>query len=601
MKTLKMKALRASELLKQGAEGNYLRILHTAYRALQLFEDPAPWVLGYKSKDLRLEPKVLRLLELAGSLSDTVYPDAAHHFAANQFSSLIKKYPFDVKTLKPAAEEAAWRKFLATEQKCSAINLNARAAGSLSRGTGVLDYHLQRMRDFISYVLGNECRVDMFGDLCEFGPGANVGVSGDDTNRKKKLLSKWSCTPSALDYARYVLKDHIQVGELLVNPNDVVLDDYSELFDREFRKRLELVHYNKVTFVPKTTMVSRSIAVEPLLNSYLQKGVDQLMRRRLLQRAGLDLSDQRPNCEMARLGSFDFVGGFCTIDLSSASDSIATEVVRELLPPDWFYLLDRIRAKSYIYKGQERSYSKFCSMGNGFCFPLQTLIFAAACVACDAGSVNADFRVYGDDIIVRDHCFESVVALLAQLGFTTNKNKTFGPGSPFRESCGEDYFGGVDVRPVILDYRLDSLQSVFKFHNSFYRSAICLHFGYEIMQLLRDSVPEGIRLVAPDYSDTADGAFRVELRSDLLLQSRFTAWNRDIQCLEWIQLEFRSVPDTAKHGATEREVAICYLYGALSGSSSTATFTYRRKTKMKLSRKGYSGTSTWVPFPPIRR
>jgi len=563
----------------------------------------APFVPELRSKIIACnyfdESSVIDLIRYADSLVETVYPNAALHFAANQFAALIRKYPFPVKTLTGLAEEAAWKKFQDTEAKCSSMNEIFSSETSVYEA-GVSSDVLMRMRSFIEFVLGTTLTINDIWDKCDFGPGASVGLSGSATNKKRKLLSSWSVSPSALDYARCTLKSHSQFLELLLKPDDAICDDYLNTFNTEFYKRIDVVDYNKLTFVPKTTMVSRSIAVEPVLNSYLQKGVDELMRARLRARVRLDLADQESNCKMALIGSFDKEDAFCTIDLSSASDSISINLVRNLLPPDWFYLLDRIRSKSYMYKGNTYVYSKFCSMGNGFCFPLQTLLFAAACHAVGAGEPNVDYRVYGDDIIVRKRVFEDVIALLAQLGFKTNSSKTFGQG-PFRESCGKDYYNGADVRPVILDYALDNIQALFKFHNSFYRSITCLHCGTRIQDLLLNRVPIRFRLVAPDYSDVTDQAFRVGRYTHHFLASKFTRYDQKLWCMSWMQLAVSPVPDHNTYGRDQREVGIAYLYGALSGSQSRNTFVHRRKSVTNIRKVAYGGSSsTWTPPARLR-
>jgi len=197
------------------------------------------------------------------------------------------------------------------------------------------------------------------------------------------------------------------------------------------------------------------------------------------------------------LGSIDDSDdGFVTIDLESASDSLSIGVTRRLLPPDWYSLLDRIRSHAYELDGVVKTFSKFCSMGNGFCFPLETLVFASACVATGCGTPGVDFLVYGDDIVVRKRHAAKVIQFLNHLGFKTNRKKTFLSG-PFRESCGKDWFGGKDVRPFTLDYRLDSLQNIFKFMNLTRRSEIVTDFFASVRDVILNDVPEPYRFFRP--------------------------------------------------------------------------------------------------------
>lgn len=530
------------------------------------------------------------ILNTAETLVETVYSTAAEHFAANQIASLVRKYPFPVVGLEKAAEERAITKFDKFESACAETNLKFS-----SWVKPVSEEILHRMRAYIAFVLGTSPPLVEIFNECGFGPGASIGVHGDATNFKRKLLAKsWSVTPSAYDYAKASLKHHAQILELLVDPSVAAGSDVSETFDKRFGLRTSLVDNNKIVFVPKTTLVLRPIAVEPLLNGYLQKGIDLYMRDCLKKRARVDLSDQSANSDMARDGSIPQDNPFCTVDLSSASDSIATEVVRELLPYDWFYLLDRTRSKSYSINGTSKTFNKFCSMGNGFCFPLQTLIFLSACHAVGAGVSGEDYRVYGDDIIVRQSRFEELLELLSSLGFSANSSKTFGQG-PFRESCGQDYYLGVDVRPVQLDYRLDNIQAIINFHNSWYRSAICLCFSESFLAELREKVPLQFRFVAPAYARVSNQAFRVQVSDHAYLSSPHTSFSRRMWCTSWTEFVTSAIADREVR-YDPREYSIAVLFTALAGGDSKAPFTYRRRTKTNIRKVAYgAATNEWLP------
>jgi hypothetical protein len=84
-------------------------------------------------------------------------------------------------------------------------------------------------------------------------------------------------------------------------------------------------------------------------------------------------------------------------------------------------------------------------MGNGATFCLETLVFAAAAHAIRSKTVS----VYGDDIIVDSDKVDDLKRLLGFLGFSVNADKSFSAG-PFRESCGKDYYQGVDITPFYL-------------------------------------------------------------------------------------------------------------------------------------------------------
>lgn len=208
--------------------------------------------------------------------------------------------------------------------------------------------------------------------------------------------------------------------------------------------RLEPVEHNVVTTVPKNWKTHRTIAKEPTHSLPYQLALDADIKRRL-RRWGIDLSTQRRNQEMAKQGSLD--GSLATIDLEMASDTLSLNAVAWMLPVKWFDLLRSFRSSFYESEWGVGEYAKFSSMGNGYTFALETLIFTAACRAIGA----KDFTVYGDDIILETELAGDLIRLLGFLGFKTNEAKTFrNPACLFRESCGHDYHQGVLVTPFYL-------------------------------------------------------------------------------------------------------------------------------------------------------
>jgi len=89
-------------------------------------------------------------------------------------------------------------------------------------------------------------------------------------------------------------------------------------------------------------------------------------------------------------------------------------------------------------------------MGNGFTFPLETLVFYSLIKAVgDLSGCVGVYSVYGDDLIYPRKIHNIVHHVMDSLGIQINLDKTF-VDSHFRESCGGDYYHGADVRPVIL-------------------------------------------------------------------------------------------------------------------------------------------------------
>lgn len=188
------------------------------------------------------------------------------------------------------------------------------------------------------------------------------------------------------------------------------------------------------------------------------------MIRRRLQREGVDLNSQVRNQQLAYSSSL--TGELATVDFSSASDSISARVVEALLPFDWYQVLTATRSTFGVQKAFATKWEKFSSMGNGFTFELESLIFyAAACAVCDFLKIEADnISVYGDDVIIPVKAYELFASFTAFLGFRVNPSKSFSTTN-FRESCGSHYFDGVDCKPLYLKDKLSNVQSVYKLAN----------------------------------------------------------------------------------------------------------------------------------------
>ena len=135
------------------------------------------------------------------------------------------------------------------------------------------------------------------------------------------------------------------------------------------------VNGNVMFTVPKNSEIDRCACKEPDLNMFLQKGFGNQIRYLLKKKAGVDLNNQLINRELARVGSVD--GSLMTVDLSSASDSVTSALVGRLLPPDWFWYLDLVRSPVTMIDGEVHLNEMFSSMGNGFTFELESLLFYA--------------------------------------------------------------------------------------------------------------------------------------------------------------------------------------------------------------------------------
>jgi len=287
---------------------------------------------------------------------------------------------------------------------------------------------------------------------------------------------------------------------------------------------------NKLSFVNKNVDVARCISKEPIINMWFQLGLGEVLQDRLKEVLDIDLSYQPfENGEQARLGSLD--GSFATIDLESASDSISMRMLRYVMPREWLVWLELLRSPKCNLPGNRNvSLEMVSTMGNGFTFPLETVIFG--CVVSSvyrllgiplgikkghsrqhAGVKN--FGVFGDDIIVKTDAYRWVVRLLELLGFSVNVKKTFVKG-PFRESCGQDWFNGQPCRPVFIK-RLNSAQDIYVAINTLNRwSAMTKLYLPSLVGWLRSLIATSSPTVPCDEVDTAG----IHVPSDLAREVR---------------------------------------------------------------------------------
>jgi hypothetical protein len=371
--------------------------------------------------------------------------------------AFLKKVPFP-KGIGIDPEAAARKKFWEAEEACRLSNIRFRSF--------VLDplRAPERIRQVlwlatrkINEIIGDDVDTREWLYACRFGPGT---FSHTWSKGLTSLYDKLQVQPSV----SYDMKD---VGALLVMSQPQwarsITDTESLAWPLIRDSDLDLVPGNKVAFVPKTAVTHRTIAIEPLVNIYAQLGLGACLRRRL-KRVGCDLDDQSPNQRAALEGSI--TDSLATLDLSSASDTVAKEVVRFLLPDGWFRLLDMVRSKSGSLDGKWFRYEKFSSMGNGSTFELETLIFLGLAHGCcrHLGLCTDQVLVYGDDIVIPVAAYDLLVEVLEFCGFSVNTKKSFSSG-PFRESCGKDYYNGVEVRPFFLKEIPDETQSLFRLAN----------------------------------------------------------------------------------------------------------------------------------------
>lgn len=362
------------------------------------------------------------------------YVSIRRYAALRQVHACISKYGEFGATTEANRRATAQKAFLAAEFKCKLTNKRlAYYAQRPLRMSKSLRMVITMAQDEILRCLGGPPDFDMF-ENASFGPGLTYGMAFEDRDLFYKINGNQDVTPACKNLALEVItKLHPRWGAHLAR------NGYS----------LSCVPGNRISFVPKSFKTFRTIGIEPSLNVWLQKAVDHDLKQKL-RRMNLRLRSQEFSSDLIRSDASSTLP-CATLDLKAASDTIAYELVKLMLPREWFELLDVLRSPCYTMdKGETwNKYHKFSSMGNACTFPLESMIFMALTRACVryCGASTKAVRVYGDDVIVPVQAAALVIEVFKFCGFSINTDKSFCFG-PFRETCGVDLLYGVDVRPV---------------------------------------------------------------------------------------------------------------------------------------------------------
>lgn len=232
----------------------------------------------------------------------------------------------------------------------------------------------------------------------------------------------------------------------------------------------------ELLFVPKDSRGPRTISKEPyfLLKAQMAAGkaIAFLLEKHSHGRIGF--TDQTVNQEIARISSK--TQEKATADMQEASDRNWLTVCRRLyrnVP----ILAHAVRLRSDYVVGLPKrgriKLNKLANMGSGICFPLLALnifVTSVSALVYDCGyslkeAMNA-VTVYGDDLTIPTECFHPVKDWLESIGFLVNSDKSYFTGY-FRESCGADYYHGVDVAPVRFRFANSGLGLVSQYRNGF--------------------------------------------------------------------------------------------------------------------------------------
>lgn len=520
----------------------------------------------------------------------TPYPGQdVRQFAMSSLArSLVKKFS-DVKDA--TADAKALKLFLEINERCRTFSLGA------SRVTEAETIAIGEAKDYIyrffypedqtgleNLVLSFSSVADGFG----LGNGANIGSYGTDFLSKIGTSTMAATDPVLHKLYMQAICEHR------------VWSDVESI--RSVNRGYQLVQGSRLSFVPKTRDISRTICTEPICNMLFQKGIASVLERRLFETSGISLERQpEKNRKLAQLGSI--TGEFSTIDLSSASDSMSLSLVREFFPRHVTSWLEMTRSPLTILPdGTKVELHMVSSMGNAFTFPLQTLFFASLVygayrilgipVERPTRHSLGNFAVFGDDIIVDVRADRLVRKLLDICGFSVNVEKSFNEGD-FRESCGRDFLRGQNVRGVYIKTLKDDCDRYSAINRLNYWSAEhCIPLPHTISCLLR-----GLRRfdVPFDEMDIAGVKVPLSAKKKITLEPNTGGVNyRFVKVREWSTsvLDIDVRPPKLK-GWIKNPSAV--LLAALAGTLRKGRVVPRASRRSVSIRRGHSSRWDYIP------
>ncbi len=535
---------------------------------------------------------------------DSLLPDMTIREAA-AFSlrkAIVQKWAYSNSS---EADKAALTKFLISNQRCKDWHI-PRAQGdfpilNLKYGDLIIDSYTEMLLNGFKtavynfwyrkepHLRGPMPLVDHPFSMLEkarIGPGANIGARGGDFYTKFFSSPLTGTSASLYEWYRRYTSNFPEWS----NAENIRLESYGAA---------RIVSGSRLSFVPKNDKISRCICTEPTLNTYFQLGFGSHLERRLDERFGISLSTQQfKNRDLARLGSI--TDSLITLDLSSASDSISLSMLRETFPSDFLRWLEFSRCKETQIPGVgTQELHMISSMGNGYTFPLQTVIFACVVTACASfrgillgpSKLGNQWGIFGDDIICPSELARDVVHLLSFLGFSVNGDKSFVEG-PFRESCGSDFYLGTNIRGVYLK-TLTTQASRFHAINQLLRFAT--HHGIDLRRVIGRIAKDCKYTPTPPWSNS-DSGIHVPLSMSKRTKDKRTQ-SHFFMCYEPIIPRIRITEDKIVVPRRQKRriynpsgLLISFLYGSVNSCAigfRTETVKYRRKRRI---------APFWVPY-----
>lgn len=345
-----------------------------------------------------------------------------------------------------------------------------------------------------------------------FGPGASVGL------RKRE-------TSIAAKYKNFRYDALLTYVGHKVDFNPVEMPRHAQ----------GQIRTHRVQFVPKELDKLRVVSMEEPSLMFFQLGIFRSMVsmiRKSSWRWHIDFDHAEYNAWLAQEGSGS--REYATIDLSNASDDVRHELVKVLFHNTCLReVLEGTRSKIADLEGRFYKPTYFAPMGSGACFPVETSVFA--CIVDHVMRQNDDrraWRVYGDDIVLPSDRYDEVIERLIKLGFEPNREKSFTGSDYFRESCGGDYYNGLDVRPVYVSRFWGGIPRGRRPSPSLITSSVQLANRLVDFKLARLRLIKSLLDIRPGILFDEDGKSGIASPqpTNHHLKER---WNADVQCWEY--------------------------------------------------------------------
>ena len=362
---------------------------------------------------------------------------------------------------------------------------------------------IQNLREIVAPICAGFTAQDLVYDGC-FTPGAVV-------NSNKSVAAKFNdwWYPYFLD-AMYPLDSRNPVWCPEFPDYDVRTHTSAPLeIDRKTAKLIT---------VPKSYKTYRTIAPEDSTRQWMLTAIRRRLER-CIQNNGyssfIPLEDQGINQLRSYNGSI--MQELATVDLSAASDRLSYSLFASIFPQEVVNAVREWRS-SKIAIGNRVYCTHMCAtMGSAVCFVIESITFysiaalATQIVEALTGDVCIPPTSYGDDITVDCKAYDTLIYLLETCGMVVNVEKSYTSPAPYRESCGVEFWNGIECTTLYYPRKpltnprvtkdLTVVESLIALHNRLYPVSWNSHVF--LKKVLRDIIPDSF-FTTSTYDDVVE-------------------------------------------------------------------------------------------------